>query len=224
MDLDRFKEVNDTFGHQSGDQLLTEVASHLSRALRTNDTAARLGGDEFAVLAPTGAGQLGALALAQKAIDQVQRAHNVAGTEVDVDASIGIALYPQHGTDVDALLRCADIAMYESKARGVPTLYALEHDHHSADRLALGSQLRRAITQRELIVYYQPKADFDTGEITSVEALVRWEHAEHGLLSPDEFIPLAEQRGLIRPLTTYVLDTALEQCRLSGATRGSRWR
>ena len=213
MDLDRFKEINDTFGHQSGDQLLAEVGVHLSKALRPNDIVARLGGDEFAILAPSVAGSLGAVALGERAVEDVQRSHKVAGVEVDVNASIGIAMFPHHGNDVDALLRCADIAMYASKVSGVPTLYARELDHHSADRLALASQLRRAITQREITVCYQPKADLESGQITSVEALVRWDHAEHGLLSPDTFIPLAEQTGLIRPLTSYVLDTALEQCR-----------
>jgi diguanylate cyclase (GGDEF)-like protein len=213
MDLDRFKEINDTFGHHCGDQLLSEVGQHLCRALRSKDTVARLGGDEFAVLAPIIAGQLGAVALAERAAHEVRCTHTVAGVEVDVDASIGIALFPLHGNNVDELLRCADVAMYASKARGVPTVYAVEHDHHSADRLALGAQLRRAIVHGEIVVHYQPKADFATGEITGVEALVRWEHKERGLLGPDLFIPLAEQTGLIRPLTTYVLNSALEQCK-----------
>ncbi|MGH2868876.1 MAG: putative bifunctional diguanylate cyclase/phosphodiesterase [Solirubrobacteraceae bacterium] len=213
MDLDRFKEINDTFGHQCGDQMLSEVGQHLCKALRSRDTVARLGGDEFAVLAPIIAGELGAVALAERAAHEVRRTHTVAGVEVDVDASIGIALFPLHGDNVDELLRCADVAMYASKARGVPTVYAVEHDHHSADRLALGAQLRRAIEQGEIVVHYQPKADFATGEITGVEALVRWEHHERGLLGPDLFIPLAEQTGLIRALTTHVLNSALEQCK-----------
>jgi EAL domain-containing protein (putative c-di-GMP-specific phosphodiesterase class I) len=156
---------------------------------------------------------VGAIALAERALEDVERTYAVCGVEVDVDASIGIALFPHHGNDVDALLRCADIAMYASKAAGAPVLYALEHDHHSADRLALGTQLRRAIGQGEITVHYQPKADFGSGRIASVEALVRWQHADRGLLSPDQFVPLAEQTGLIRALTTYVLDTALAQCR-----------
>lgn len=213
MDLDRFKEVNDTFGHQSGDLLLKEVAAHLIAPLRESDTVARLGGDEFAILAPAVAGPMGALAIADRAIQDLQHPHNVSGVEVDVGASIGVALYPHHGDTVEALLRCADIALYVSKDRGAPSLYAVEQDHHSADRLALGAQLRRAIADREITVYYQPQADFQTGNIDSVEALVRWEHPERGLLSPAEFLPVAEQTGLIRPLTTYVLDVALEQWR-----------
>ena len=213
MDLDRFKEINDTCGHQSGDQVLREVAEHLEQAVRPQDTVARLGGDEFAILCAPVAGSLGAVALAERVIEAVKRSHTVAGVEVDVNASIGIALFPRHGDNVDELLRCADIAMYQSKASGAPTLYAPELDHHSAARLTLASQLRRAIENRELAVYFQPKADFDSGKITSVEALVRWEHPDHGPLQPDQFIPLAEQTGLIHSLTMFVLDAALEQCR-----------
>ena len=213
LDLDRFKEVNDTFGHQSGDQLLKEVSTHLSASMRESDTVARLGGDEFAILAPAVAGPVGAMAIADRAICDLQQPHHVSGVEVDVGASIGVALYPHHGEDVDALLRCADIALYVSKTSGAPSLYAIEHDHHSVDRLALGAQLRRAIEEREIKVHYQPQADFRTGNIDSVEALVRWEHSERGMLSPAEFLPVAEQTGLIRPLTSYVLDVALEQWR-----------
>jgi diguanylate cyclase (GGDEF)-like protein len=213
MDLDRFKEVNDTFGHQSGDLLLKDVATSLTAPLRESDTVARLGGDEFAILAPAVAGPMGALAIADRAISDLEHPHNVAGVEVDVGASIGVALYPHHGDNVEDLLRCADIALYVSKDRGGPSLYAVEHDHHSADRLALGAQLRRAIENREIKVYYQPQADFRTGNIDSVEALVRWEHSERGLLSPAEFLPVAEQTGLIRHLTSYVLNAALEQWR-----------
>jgi diguanylate cyclase (GGDEF)-like protein len=213
MDLDRFKEVNDTFGHQSGDQLLTEVAANLATPLRESDTVARLGGDEFAILAPAVAGPVGALAIAERSVRQLQRPHNVSGVEIDVVASVGVALFPHHGDDVDALLRCADIALYVSKASGTPSLYALEHDHHSVDRLALGAQLRRAIQENEITLHYQPKADFRTGNISSVEALVRWQHPDRGLIGPDAFIPVAEHTGLIRPLTSYVLDCALEQWR-----------
>ncbi len=214
LDLDRFKEINDTCGHQSGDQVLREVAGHLQQAVRPHDTVARLGGDEFAIVCAPIAGSLGAVALAERVSEEVKRSHTVAGVEVDVDASIGIALFPRHGDNVDELLRCADIAMYQSKASGAPTLYAPELDHYSAARLTLASQLRRAIENHELAVQFQPKADFDSGQITSVEALVRWEHPDHGLLPPDQFIPLAEQTGLIRALTTFVLDAALEQCRI----------
>lgn len=211
MDLDRFKEVNDTFGHQSGDQLLKEVGVQVEGPLRDSDTVARLGGDEFAILAPSVAGPVGALAIAERAISDLQQPHKVNGVEVDVGASIGVALYPHHGDNVDALLRCADIALYVSKTTGAPSLYALEHDNHSAERLALGAQLRRAINDREITVYYQPETNFRTGNIDKVEALVRWDHAERGLLAPGEFLPVAEDTGLIRPLTSFVLDVVLEQ-------------
>ncbi len=212
MDLDRFKEINDTFGHDSGDQLLREVAINLRGGLRQSDTVARLGGDEFAILAPSVAGPLGAMTLADRAVEALQRPHQVSGVEVDVDASIGVALYPHHGQGVDALLRCADIALYVSKASREPALYAVEHDHHSADTLALSAQLRRVIAQREITLYYQPKVDFRTGRIRGLEAVVRWEHPTRGLLMPGQFVPLAERTGLIRAMTSLVLDLALEQC------------
>ena len=213
MDLDRFKEVNDTLGHKRGDQLLVEVGRKLARPLRAGDTVARLGGDEFGILAPAANDPASALALAGRVRAALEQPHRIAGVEVDVDASIGIALFPRDGEDVDTLVRRADIAMYVSKETHAPALYAPEHDHYSAQRLALIAQLRRAITQREITVYYQPQADLRSGRVRSVEALVRWEHPEHGLLSPDRFVPLAEHTGLIRALTSHVLDIALAQCR-----------
>ncbi|HEX5146274.1 MAG TPA: EAL domain-containing protein [Conexibacter sp.] len=212
MDLDRFKEVNDTLGHQSGDELLVEVGGRLRDPLRESDTVARLGGDEFGVLAPSVASADDALVLAQRLRDALERPHRVAGVEVDVDAAVGIALFPRDGRDVATLMRRADIAMYVSKETHAPALYAPEHDSYSSQRLALIAQLRRAIAQREITVYYQPQADVRSGRVRSVEALVRWEHPEHGLLPPDRFIPLAEHTGLIRALTSHVLDIALAQC------------
>lgn len=211
LDLDRFKDLNDTLGHQSGDRLLQEVGADLTQALRESDTVARLGGDEFALLVPAPGSPDDALAVAERALRGIRRPRQVSGVEVDVDASIGIALYPEHGQDVETLLRQADIAMYVSKESGAPTLFAPDHDHHSAEQLALVAQLRRAINRREITVYYQPQADFRTGTVRSVEALVRWQHPERGLLPPDVFIPLAEHTGMIRALTSHVLDTALEQ-------------
>jgi diguanylate cyclase (GGDEF)-like protein len=212
MDLDRFTEINDTLGHQSGDELLVEVGRNLARPLRGCDTVARLGGDEFGVLAPTVKDAAGAVALAERLRGELARAHRVAGVEVDVDASVGIALYPRDGEDVDTLVRCADIAMHVSKETHQPALYTSEDDHYSAERLALVSQLRRAIAQREITVCYQPQADLRTGRVRSVEALVRWQHPELGLLGPDRFVPLAEHTGLARALTSHVLAAALGQC------------
>jgi diguanylate cyclase (GGDEF)-like protein len=211
MDLDRFKEINDTLGHDWGDRLLVEVGERLPVALRGSDTCARLGGDEFGVLAPAVADAAAALELAQRVCEEIRRPHRVAGMEVDVDASIGVALYPQHGGDIETLVRHAEIAMYVSKQSHVPVLYTPADDHYSSQRLALVAQLRRAIAQREITVYYQPQADLRSGRVRSVEALVRWEHPEHGLLAPDRFVPLAEHTGLIRALTSHVLDTALAQ-------------
>jgi diguanylate cyclase (GGDEF)-like protein len=213
IDLDRFKEVNDTLGHRSGDLLLQQVGTTMRTALRASDTVARLGGDEFAVLAPAISGPDAAIALAQKLLAALLSPQEVAGVELEVDASVGISLFPDHGDDVDTLLQRADVAMYLSKETHTPTVYAPEHDHYSPRRLKLMSQLRRAIADEELLVYYQPQADLQSGEIRGVEALVRWQHPTEGLLGPDAFIPLAEHIGLIRPLTLFVLNQTLRQCR-----------
>jgi len=212
LDLDRFKEINDTLGHEAGDALLRELAVRLSAILRQSDTVARLGGDEFAVLAPDVGDAARALALAEKLREELSRPVVVSDLGLEVEASIGIARYPAHGTDVETLLRHADVALYIAKEAHVPTLYDAEHDHYSRARLTLVGELRRAIDEGQLVVHYQPKADMATGAIASVEALVRWAHPDHGLLSPDRFVPLAEHTGLIRPLTRWVLDTALAQC------------
>jgi diguanylate cyclase (GGDEF)-like protein len=212
IDLDRFKEVNDTLGHRSGDLLLQRIAATMRHALRASDTVARLGGDEFAVLAPAISGPKAAIELAEKLRSAMLLPQEVAGVELEVDASIGISLFPDHGDDVDVLLQRADVAMYLSKKTHVPTVYASEDDHYSPRRLALMGQLRRAIAEEELVVYYQPQAALPGGEIRSVEALVRWQHPTEGLLPPDAFIPLAEHIGLIRPLTLFVLNQALRQC------------
>ena len=213
IDFDRFKEVNDSLGHQSGDLLLKAVARDLSSLLRPGDTVARLGGDEFGVLARDLDGPAPALELAAELRRGVGRRHVIGGLELEVEASVGIALYPEHGDDVETLLRHADVAMYQSKEVHAPAVYDAENDHYSPARLALISQLRRAISDGELVVYYQPQCKMDSGSVGGVEALVRWQHPEHGLLLPDQFIPLAEHTSLIRPLTLFVLDTALAQCR-----------
>jgi diguanylate cyclase (GGDEF)-like protein len=212
LDLDRFKEVNDTLGHRSGDELLQLVGQRLGSALRQSDTVARLGGDEFAILAPNVSGPEAAVALAGKVRAALMVPHAVGGLELEVDASIGITIFPDHGSDVDVLTQRADVAMYVAKRTHKPIVYTTDQDHYSPLRLALMGRLRRAISNGEMIVYYQPQADVRSGEITSVEALVRWQHPEHGLLGPDAFVPLAEHIGLIRPLTVFVLGEALRQC------------
>ena len=214
LDLDRFKEINDTLGHHQGDVLLKEVAARLRCAVREGDTVARLGGDEFAVLAAELADPLLAVQLAERIDRALTGCVMLGGVEVDVTSSIGIALSPEHGADVDALLQRADVAMYEAKRSHQPhCLYAAELDPYTAERLALVAELRRAIEDHALHLHYQPKYDLQTRRPCGVEALVRWEHPQRGPIAPGEFVPIAENTGLIRPLTELVLDQALSQVR-----------
>jgi diguanylate cyclase (GGDEF)-like protein/PAS domain S-box-containing protein len=214
IDLDRFKDVNDTLGHLAGDQLLQEVAFRLRSALRASDTVARLGGDEFALVLPD-ADAGAAMLAAQKVVECLGASLMLEGHEVAVGASVGIAVYPENGSDADTLLRRADLAMYTAKqTRGGYALYTPDLDHSSTERLTLVGALRRAIADDELTLFYQPKVDCRTGAVAGVEALVRWQHPQQGLVQPDRFIPLAEQTGLIRPLTRWVLNAAVRQARL----------
>lgn len=212
LDLDRFKDVNDTLGHEGGDVLLRTVAERLEGVIRRSDSVARLGGDEFAVLAPGIGDRVAALALAEKMAAALAQPIVIEGLTLELEASIGIALFPEHGVDVEELTRHADVSMYVSKLTHTPVVYAEEHKRDSLSRLQLISELRDALAGRQLAVEYQPQASAATGETVKVEALVRWHHPERGLLSPDAFVPLAEQTGLIRSLTHFVLDSALEQC------------
>jgi diguanylate cyclase (GGDEF)-like protein len=213
LDLDRFKEVNDTLGHHYGDQLLIQVGDRLRGRLREVDTVARLGGDEFAVLLPRIATAEGAVAVAGKLQAAFDEPFMLDDLALEVEASIGVALYPEHGSDFDELLQHADIAMYVAKDNHAGfVLFDPKQDQHSPRRLALLGELRRALEQQQLVLHYQPKVDTHTGQLLGVEALVRWQHPTHGLLLPGEFIPLAERTGLIGPLTSYVLDAALRQC------------
>jgi diguanylate cyclase (GGDEF)-like protein len=212
MDLDRFKEINDTLGHHSGDLLLQEIGPRLLAALRTDDTVARLGGDEFAVLLPSVPSAEAAVAVAQKLRDALSEPYSLDGLTVETDASIGVALSPEHGADAPTLLRRADVAMYVAKRTGTGVeVYASDHDRNSRRRLALIGDLRRAIASGELVLRYQPIADLRTGEVRAVEALVRWHHPRLGVVPPDEFVRLAEDTGLMQPLTAFVLESALRQ-------------
>ena len=217
MDLDRFKEVNDTLGHHNGDLLLREVAARLIAALGPRDTVARLGGDEFAVLLPDLSSAEEADAAAERIISALHRPFVVDELSLEVGASIGIALVPEHGDDATTLLQRADVAMYEAKTskRG-RALYSFERDNYSPRRLALAGELRHAIENGDVLVYHQPKARLADGLIVGTEALVRWRHPVQGFLPPDEFIPVAEHTGLISILTVHVLRSALAQC--------ARWR
>ena len=214
IDLDRFKEVNDTLGHDYGDALLVEVAERLGGVLRRGDTLARLGGDEFAVLVAGAPDREAVVELATRLQDALRRPFALRGVAVELEASIGVALYPEHGTTIGKLLQRADVAMYDAKRgrRGVAT-YSQERDPYSADRLGLLAELRSAIERDELVLHYQPKVSLQTGEVTGVEALVRWQHPTRGLLFPDDFIPLAERTGAVADLTRWVVDRALAECR-----------
>jgi diguanylate cyclase (GGDEF)-like protein len=213
IDLDRFKEVNDTLGHDYGDALLVEVAERLGAALRRGDTLARFGGDEFAVLVAGAPDRAAVIELAGRLQEALRRPFALRGVAVELEASIGVALYPEHGTTAGRLLQRADVAMYEAKrgGHGIVT-YTAERDPYSEDRLGLLAELRRAIERDELVLHYQPKVSLRTGELTGVEALVRWQHPIRGLLGPDEFVPLAERTGAAADLTRWVVDHALAQC------------
>ncbi len=214
VDLDRFREVNATFGHQWGDTLLQQVGSRLRSTLRKSDTVARLGGDEFAVLLLTVGDELGATRVAGRILRALEPPFVIAGYPIDVGASIGIALYLQNDEDAHALMRRAEAAMDVAKrAGGGYALYSADQDRYSPDRLALKADLRQAIKHDQLTLHYQPQVNLTTGHVVQVEALVRWQHPQHGLLLPDQFIPLAEQMGVIRALSLWVLNTTLRQCR-----------
>ncbi len=215
MDMNGFKEVNDTLGHDVGDLLLQQVALRLESLLRGSDTMARLGGDEFAILPAGEIGSAGGATTAKKILAALERPFAIADRSIQASASIGIAVYPDHGQDAPTLLRHADVAMYIAKrARRGYALYAPERDDHDAARLELTGELRHAIGHDELVLHFQPKIDLRIGKTIGVEALVRWRHPKRGLMPPDQFIPTAEETELIRPLTRWVLDRALRQCRL----------
>jgi diguanylate cyclase (GGDEF)-like protein len=212
MDLDTFKEINDTLGHLMGDAVLRKIGHRLAAGLRESDTVARLGGDEFAVMLPN-VGRTGAQLAARKLLALVQEPLAVEGVNLDVHSSVGIAMFPEHGTEAEILIQRADVAMYVAKHdRSGFEVYAPELDRHSPERLALMGDLRHAISRDELRVHYQPKINLKTNQIFGVEALVRWQHPELGLIMPDRFIPMAEQTGAVRPLTLWMLERALQQC------------
>jgi diguanylate cyclase (GGDEF)-like protein len=211
MDLDRFKEVNDTLGHRYGDLLLGEVAERFRAAVGADGQIARLGGDEFAVVCP-GRGADDTLELATRLGEVLGAAFEVDGVVLDVQASIGVALFPDHGGTVEALLQKADVAMYRAKEtrRGL-ALYEERHDHNSPARLALTAELRNAVDTDEILIHFQPELDLRIGAVTAVEALVRWDHPGAGVLAPSSFVKLAEQANLIKPLTHRVIELALGQ-------------
>jgi diguanylate cyclase (GGDEF)-like protein/PAS domain S-box-containing protein len=212
MDLDQFKEVNDALGHHLGDKLLVAIGDRLETIVRECDTIARLGGDEFALLLTTGASEEGAVRVAEKVAAALEEPFYVEGISLQTNASVGIALYPDHAGDPDSLAQRADVAMYMAKgsARSY-AVYAPEADRSSVRRLTLLGELRRAVLLDELELHYQPSVDLRTGEVVRAEALVRWRHPRHGLMPPSEFIPLAEVSGVIQPLTRWVIQRAVAQ-------------
>jgi diguanylate cyclase (GGDEF)-like protein len=214
FDLDHFKEINDTLGHRVGDVLLREVGARLQATVREGDTVARLGGDEFAVLVACMNTGDDAVVVAERLLDVLREPFVIDGVRLQTQASIGIALSPEHGMDVDTLVQRADVALYTAKEeRGRWAMYSPESDRYTPERLALLGELRAGLETGQLVVFYQPKSDAQTGVVLGVEALARWQHPTRGLLAPDEFIPLAENTGLIGDLTFEVLRQALRQVR-----------
>jgi diguanylate cyclase (GGDEF)-like protein len=211
IDLDGFKELNDTLGHHAGDEVLRQIGPRLKGRLREDDTLARLGGDEFAVILQPG-DEASASTAGLRLRAALEESFAVGGIHVHIDASVGIALYPAHAQDAMGLLQRADVAMYEAKRmRTGHEVYLAGRDHHSRQRLALIGELGAALEAGELVLHYQPKAELRSGAVRGVEALVRWQHPERGLLEPSHFLPLVEQSGLTRALTAFVLDRALDE-------------
>ena len=215
MDLDRFKIINDTLGHEAGDVLLKELAARLREALRAGDTIGRQGGDEFVVLVEDAESAESIAEVAQKILDTVSRTLPVHGHEYSVTASIGISVFPDDGADVQTLLKNADIAMYRAKERGRNAFefWSGEMNVHSMERLALEGELRRALERDEFLLHFQPKVDLASGHIVGVESLVRWQRRDGRLVMPAEFIPLAEETGVIDALGEWVLRRACGELR-----------
>lgn len=212
MDLDHFKDINDTLGHHIGDFILRQVGERIMGKLRESDTVARMGGDEFAILLATVGAQHAEMA-ARMLLKALRIPFVVEGHSFEIGASIGIALYPRHGEDVNTLTQRADIAMYAAKnSNSGFAFYTDELNKHMPNRLELMGELRQAVDSEEFVLYYQPKVDLHTKQVAGMEALVRWQHPTREIVLPDAFIPLMEQSGLIRSLTPWVLNTALQDC------------
>ena len=215
IDLDRFKLINDSLGHSAGDELLKEVSERLKKCVRLSDTIARLGGDEFIVLLPD-IEQIDDVIIICKRIYSIFDTPVIIGEhEVSVMMSIGISVYPTDGEDGETLLRKADVAMYRAKSDGKSCyrFYSESMSHQGSDRLRLENRLRRAVERGEMYINYQPQVDMNTGKICGAEALLRWHDGEHGMISPKEFIPVAEESGLIIPIGEWILRTACTQAK-----------
>ncbi|MFD2367062.1 putative bifunctional diguanylate cyclase/phosphodiesterase [Pseudoduganella sp. GCM10020061] len=223
IDLDRFKLVNDTLGHVKGDDLLTQVSARLKECLRRGDTLARQGGDEFTIVLPELRERADAGAIAEKFLDCLQRPFDLDGHQVHISASIGIAIYPHNGETIDELLRHADIAMYQVKAQGKNghAYYDDSMQDVSHQKIALEQALRRALEQGELEMYYQPQVDVATGRIVCAEGLMRWNHPTRGLLTAGEFLPFAEENGLMLPISDWMLGALCRDLMVWNANGGS---
>src|SRR5436190_246962 len=213
LDLDHFKEINDTLGHAAGDLLLRHVATRLRDAVPSDATIARFGGDEFAVLLPKLRSVLSVAISAEKLLGELAEPVTFEGMRLSIEGSIGVACYPTDGATVEELLQRADVAMYQAKDdRGAWRLYDAERDESSLDRMALVAELRTAMENDELVTYFQPQVEVATGDVSGYEALIRWRHPERGLLGPREFVSVAEHSGLVRSFALHVLDRAIAEC------------
>jgi diguanylate cyclase (GGDEF)-like protein len=214
IDLDHFKEINDTLGHHFGDLLLQEIGPRLSSVLREGDLMARLGGDEFGIVLPDLPDEVVAIRIVERLIEELEQPVSVEGLALDVSGSVGIALFPQQANDAETLLRRADVAMYAAKENGAGfEIYDDDLDRHNPERLTLIGQVRPAIESGEFVMFYQPKVRLEDGRVAGAEALIRWEHPTLGLLPPEHFVPLLEKTVLLRPLTHFVAETVLSQWR-----------
>ena len=214
MDLNHFKEINDTLGHPAGDAILRQLAERLQAVLRDADTLARLGGDEFAILLPdVRDARKTAEKVAQNILGCFAKPFLHEGQELYLGAGIGIVVFPEHGEEMDTLMSRADVAMYGAKHRDIAhVFYDAANDPHTPQRLQRSGELRHAIENQEFVLHYQPQIDLRRGCVVGVEALIRWQHPQHGLMEPDDFIPMAERHGLINPITDWVVAEALQQC------------